>query len=356
MVIVDFSHLSMRNLYVAISQAKPRKENGVFVTDDFIQFYYHLMLQSLRHISSKFDDYGEIILALDSKNNWRKDFYPDYKGHRKKGRDDSDVDFETFFKKVEEFGNILDENFPYTILQVEKAEADDIIGILSEKFGAIENIMVVSSDKDFKQILEFGANLYDPIKKEHIRMSKEELKEWKLIHILCGDDGDNIPHIKRMTQFTDNFKAYLKKNEIYLDDVEKFNELSISKKLYSEYDVYKVNKKGEVQDELDIFKATPFGPAGAKKFIVDLKENLRENKLYADHFKRNMKLVLFSQVPNEIREKILEAFQNKEHKYNPDGIMKFLSAEHLTTQLMNITDFYVDSKKHEEGAGMREWV
>jgi hypothetical protein len=66
--------------------------------------------------------------------------------------------------------------------------------------------------------------------------------------------------------------------------------------------------------------------------------------------------MLFSQVPNEIREKILEAFQNKEHKYNPDGIMKFLSAEHLTTQLMNITDFYVDSKKHEEGAGMREWV
>lgn len=346
----------MRNLYVAISQAKPRKVGGVFVTDDFISMYYHLMLQSLRHISSKFDDYGEIILALDSKNNWRRDFYPDYKGHRKKGRDQSDVDFDTFYEKVIEFGNILDEFFPYTIIQVPKAEADDIIGVIAEKFGPVENIVVVSSDKDFKQILEYGAELYDPIKKEYVRMSKDELKEWKLIHILCGDEGDNVPHIKRMTQFTDTFKAYLKQNEIYEDDVEKFNKLSISKKLYNEFDVYKVNKKGEVLDELDIFKATPFGPAGAKKFIVDLKDNLKANKLYAEHFKRNMKLVLFSQIPEDIRENILEAFQNKEFKYNPDGIMKFLMSENLSTQMMNITDFYVDSKKTEQGAGMREWV
>lgn len=361
MVIVDFSHLSMRNLYVALSQARPTKEDGQYVTGEYINFYYHLMLQSLRYISTKFHEYGDIVLALDTKTNWRKEVYPDYKGHRKKDRDESDVNFPEFFKYVAEFTDILHTNFPYKVIQVDRAEADDIVGVLARKYAMYEKTVAVSSDKDFKQILEYGAELHDPIKKANIRMTPEELKEWKLIHILVGDAGDNIPHIKRGTQFTDTFLAYLKQNEIYINDPEKFNELSISEKLYSEFDTYKTNKKGEVLDELDIFKATPFGEAGAKKFIDDLVFNLKQNKIYQQNFARNKELVLFNHIPEDVAEAIEREYAELPFLYEPTGIMQFLTKHSLTSHLMNITEFYVEGNKSKNrngngGPAMAEWV
>jgi len=357
MVLVDTSHLSMRNLYIAISQARPRKVDGQYVTQGYIAMYYHLMLQSLRHITTKFGDYGDIVLALDNKNNWRKEFFSGYKSHRKKDRDKSEVNFEEFFEKNEEFISVIDNCFPYKVIRVERAEADDIIGVLAEKYSGVSEVIVVSSDKDFKQVLEYGAELYDPIKKQFIKMSPEELKEWKMVHILCGDESDGIPHIKRGTQFTDKFISYLKGKEIHITDPQEFNELSISKKLYDEFGIYKVNKKGEVQDEKDIFKATPFGEVTAKKFLVNLKENLKENKLYLQNFHRNMKLVLFSEIPEDIREDIIKTYNEIEFKYDPNCIMEFLTKHSLQQQMMNITDFYVEAKKMENrNSGLEEWV
>ncbi len=349
----------MRSLYVAISQSKPSKEGGLYVTSEFIKMYKHIILQSLRHLSDKFGKYGDMVLALDSKNNWRKDYYPEYKSNRKKDRDSSDVNFEEFFSEVSKFTDTLDKSFPYKVIEVHRAEADDIIGVLAQKF-SLEKTVVVSSDKDFKQVLEYGVELYDPIKKEFVKMSPEELKEWKLIHVLLGDEGDNVPHIKRGTEFTDNFKAYLKKNEIYLTEPEKFNKLSISRKLYSEYDTYKTNKKGEVLDELDIFKATPFGEAGAKKFIADLKSKLTENRIYVENFERNKNLVLFKHIPEDIRTSIETGFEEISFQYDPNDIMEFLVKNSLTQHIVNITDFYIDGRKmkerHDKKESLSEWV
>lgn len=356
MVVVDFSHLSMRNLYVAISQARPSKVDGQYVTSEFMTFYKHLMFQSLRHISDKFHSYGEIVLALDTTSNWRKEIYPQYKGHRKKDRDESDVDFSSFFEEVEKFIDVLREYFPYKVIRVERAEADDIVGVLCKKYAPYEKIIAVSSDKDFKQIIEYGAELYDPIKRQKIKMTVEELKEWKLIHILIGDDSDNIPHIKRGTQFTDTFLAYLKNNSIFIKDPEEFNELSISDDLYGKFDIYKKNKKGEVLTELDIFKATPFGEAGAKKFITDIRENLKENKIFIQNFKRNKALVLFDSIPEDVSESILTTYQELEFLYDPNMILKYLTENSLTTHLMNITDFYIDAQKAQKAQGLSEWV
>ena len=316
------------------------------------------MLQSLRHISDKFEQYGDIVLALDTKSNWRKEVYPQYKGHRKKDRDESDVDFPEFFKYVSEFTDILHTTFPYKVLEVERAEGDDIIGVLAKKYSVYEKTIAISSDKDFKQILEYGAELYDPIKKEYVRMTPSELKEWKLIHILVGDEGDGVPHIKRGTQFTDTFLTYLKNNEIYIKDPEKFNELSISEKLYSEFDTYKVNKKGEVLNELDIFKATPFGEVGAKKFMGNLAHNLKQNKIFVENFKRNKELVLFDSIPDDIVLAIETQYKELPFLYDPNGIMKFLVSHSLTSHIMNITDFYVDGNKSKErnlGPVNEEW-
>jgi len=370
MILVDYSHLQMRNLYIAIANARPKKKDGVLVTDEFIKMFYHQMLASMRLISRTFKDYGEVVICVDARSYWRKDIYPQYKGHRKKDREESDINFDEFYSYATEFLNVLRTEFPYTVVEVEKAEADDIIGILSEIYGQTEKVICVTSDKDMKQIIKHGAELYDPITKKHVRMTKEELDEWMMIHILVGDDGDNIPNIKRGTQFTDNFLKFLKDEEIHLKDqkladgyvetiVEQFNQLSIGDHLFAKYDVWKETKKdGKFKD---IFKATPFGEVGAKKFLgngkQDLIKNLNANKLYLEHFRRNKELVLFSSIPEWLFEDVREKYKSVERVYSSNGMMSFLMKNSLNEHMMNITDFELSSRRMQPQPDMLdEWA
>lgn len=345
MIVVDYSHVQMRMLYMAISQTKPKKKNGKYVTDEFINFYYHLMLNSLRLLQVKFTQkYGQIVLATDSRSNWRKDFYPDYKGNRKKEREESDVDFEEFFTKAEYLLENLGNGFPYKIVGVEKAEADDIIGALAQSYGTSEKVLVVSSDKDFKQLLEYpGVEIYDPIKLSMIRMSPKELVVWKMEHILVGDIADNVPHIKSGTQFSENFIAYLRQNEIFISDVVEFNKLSISGKLYADFDVYKTNKKGEELMIRDIYKTVGFGPVGAKKFAESLEHNLDQNVIYKENYERNKVLVLFEHMPTDIREKIINEYKAQESHFDMGKIMAFINKHSLTTLFASMSDFMLQS-------------
>ena len=52
-------------------------------TEDDYGFIRHLVLNTYRKYLSKFRrDYGELIICNDSKNVWRKDFFPNYKKNR----------------------------------------------------------------------------------------------------------------------------------------------------------------------------------------------------------------------------------------------------------------------------------
>lgn len=361
MVLIDYSHLQARNMYIAIVNAKPRKVNGKLVTEEFIKMFYHQMLASLRLISRSFKDYGEIVICVDARSYWRKDIYSEYKGHRKKDRDESDIDFDEFHAFAGKFLQVLEDEFPYTVVRADKAEADDIIGILAKHFAKTENTICVSSDKDMKQILEYGAELYDPITKKHVNMTAQQLKEWKIEHILCGDDGDNIPHIKRGTLFTPAFLTHLKNNDIHLKDsdegtiVEQFENLSIADHLYSTFDVWRETKKdGKFKD---IFKPTPFGPEGAKKFNENLAENLKSNKIYSRNFARNKELVLFSSIPSHIEEAILQAYNNVEYHYSSKNMLQFVMSNGLKEHAMAITEFEVAASKYKKSSSLvDEWT
>jgi len=365
MVLIDYSHLQMRNLYIALGNARPKKKNGVFVTEDFIKMFYHQMLMSFNLISREFKDYGEVVVCIDARTYWRKDIYPAFKAHRKKDREESDIDFDEFFKYATEFISLLKTAFPYTVIEVDKSEADDIIGVLAKEYGRTEKVVAVSSDKDMKQILEDGAELYDPIKKKFIRMTPEEYKAWKFEHILCGDEGDNIPHIKRETIFTENYLKYLATEGIHLKDTktqticEQYNELSIAEHLFAKYDVWRETKKdGKFKD---IYKPTPFGPAGAVKFIgngkEDLAESLKSNTLYMKHFNRNKELVLNDYIPDYLRAEIIEEYKTVERTYNSKDMMSFFMKHGLTQHMMNITAFELQAQRmHPTTSSTDEWL
>jgi 5'-3' exonuclease len=154
----------------------------------------HMVLNSLRSYAKQFrSKYGEIVIACDSKQSWRKGIFPFYKAHRKKDRENSGFDWHFIFGTFDKIRAELRENVPYRILEVEGAEADDIIGVLAARNAPHQEILILSSDKDFMQLQKYpGVVQYSPILKRFIKADNplEYVKE----HIIRGDRGDGIPN------------------------------------------------------------------------------------------------------------------------------------------------------------------
>jgi hypothetical protein len=159
----------------------------------------YMVLNSIRLLRSKFkESYGEMIICCDSNDVWRKDIFPHYKANRKKMRETSTVDWTSLFDVLGTIRDELGEHMPYKILQIPRAEADDVIASLCHEYGKTmrnvgENIMIVSGDKDFAQLQKY-ANVYQyaPVQKKNIIVDNPErfLRE----HIMLGDRGDGVPN------------------------------------------------------------------------------------------------------------------------------------------------------------------
>lgn len=160
----------------------------------------HMVLNTTRLLNKKFTkEYGEFIICCDDKNYWRKDIFPYYKAHRKKNRDESSLDWNMIFTTLNEMREDFKTTFPYRVLHIPHAEADDVIAAMCHRFGvylnsaATQKILIVSSDKDFMQLQKYSnVNQYSSIQKKMIRHNDPHiyLKE----HIMKGDRGDGIPN------------------------------------------------------------------------------------------------------------------------------------------------------------------
>ena len=185
MVLVDMNQVTLSSLMVQIGQSKDLQVNPDLVR--------HMVLNSIRTYRIKFvEDYGELVLCYDSKHYWRKDVFPQYKSHRKKMRESSDFDWNTIFNTLNALKEELRENFPYKMLEVYGAEADDIIATICES--QKENIMIVSGDKDFIQLKKYkNVKQWNPVQKKMLKDKNPDLylKE----HIIKGDRSDGIPNV-----------------------------------------------------------------------------------------------------------------------------------------------------------------
>lgn len=152
------------------------------------------------HVKNFRSEYGEVVLCCDNRKYWRKEFFPFYKANRKKNRDKSELDWHMIFDILAKLKAELKESFPYKVIDVEGAEADDIIGTLVPYRIKEEDILILSSDGDFLQLQmytnEFTGHKvkqYNPSQKKYVISDKpmDELKE----KIIRGDKGDGIPNI-----------------------------------------------------------------------------------------------------------------------------------------------------------------
>ena len=149
------------------------------------------VLNTLRIYRTKFvSEFGELILCCDDRKTWRKDIFPNYKASRKKTRAATSIDWEKLYECLNQLKEEFTEWFPYKLIQVEKAEADDVIAILVELIN--ERSLILSSDKDFVQLHKFNVRQYSPIQKKFV----EGDPKWSLHEkIIKGDVGDGVPNI-----------------------------------------------------------------------------------------------------------------------------------------------------------------
>lgn len=186
MVLVDLNQVLLAGLMAQIANQKGKLD------EDLIR---HMILNIIRNHSKNFKEYGEIVLCCDNRKYWRKEFFPFYKAGRKKTREKSDLDWHLIFDMLSKFKVELKENFPYKVIDVEGAEADDIIGTLVPRHAPHEKILILSSDGDFLQLQMYGENVkqYNPSQKKYVK-SVDPLLELKE-KIIRGDKGDGIPNI-----------------------------------------------------------------------------------------------------------------------------------------------------------------
>ena len=184
MILMDFSGIAVATIAVN----KVNDENML----------RHMMLNSVRMYNKKFrDQYGQMIICCDGANNWRRGYFPQYKANRRKSRDDSGFDWTEAFRIMHKVKDEIKENFPYKVIHLEGCEADDIIGTMVEhtqEFGQYEEVMIVSSDKDFLQLQKYdNVRQWSHILKKEIKDPHPKLN--LIDKILSGDTGDGVPNV-----------------------------------------------------------------------------------------------------------------------------------------------------------------
>jgi hypothetical protein len=276
MIIIDFQQIMIANLSVQLGN-----HQNALLNEGMLR---GMVLNSIRAIRQKFPNHGEVVIACDSRRSWRKDVFPYYKANRAVNRAKSELDWNLIFESFSTITAELKAFFPYRVVQVEGAEADDVIGTLVQEFGTdmimgfdIEPIIIVSGDKDFKQLQEFSnVTQWDHVKKRMLQCNnpKEFLKE----HIIRGDAGDGVP----------NFLS---------DD----DTLVVSKK----------RQKQIRETKFDGYmKEYPSNPAS---------ETLLRN------WKRNEQLVDLRFIPDDIRKQILEQYELEAGKDRSKLVNYFIS-------------------------------
>lgn len=174
-----------------------------------------------------------VIVVFDGQGSStnKRYIYPEYKANRGINRV---TNWESFESQQEESEAITSQlirlifylkALPVDLISVDKIEADDVIGYIT---GQLDGEMtIVSSDKDYLQLVSDKITVYSPTKKKFYDQELV-LKEYNVTpqnfltqKILLGDDGDNVPGVKGLGSKTmiKLFPELSSNSIITLDDI-----------------------------------------------------------------------------------------------------------------------------------------
>ena len=281
MILIDLSQIMMASTMMSMEKGQ---------TEADLDFVRHSVLNSLRMYRSKYtDEYGELVICCDDRKSWRREYFPHYKALRKSGRDSSPLNWSQIFECFDTIKSELKTTFPYKFIQIEGAEADDIIGVVSRNISGGEKVMIISSDKDFIQLHNKNVQQWSPVTKKIV--NGEEPNTYLFEHILRGDKSDGIPNV------------------LSADDsiVNGIRQKPITRKYIDNFVIHNAHLNNRTDTEIR-------------------------------NFHRNEKLIDLKQTPKELADKIW-----REYLQEPEGqrrdLLNFFIEKKLTNLIETIGDF-----------------
>lgn len=197
MILIDFNQTLISSLMSQIG-SNPNSN----ISEDLIR---HMVLCTILSYKKKFSgEYGKLVFCADGRHYWRKSAFQYYKANRKKYRDSSKFDWNLIFSTLNKIRDEVRDIFPYMVIHVDAAEADDIIGTLARYSQENEltgdglvkvpqKVLIISGDKDFLQLQKYeNVVQYSPLVKRFLKT--DDPKKFLTEHILKGDSGDGVPN------------------------------------------------------------------------------------------------------------------------------------------------------------------
>ena len=293
MIVVDFNQTAISNLMMELGN---RKDITVQVP-----LLRHMILNSIRSYKQKFGkEFGEIVIACDNQTYWRREYFQYYKAGRKKAREESGFDWKTIFEALNLIRSEIELFFPYKVINVPGAEADDIIAVLAEwsqtndtssiLFDEPKPFLVLSGDHDFIQLQKYSnIKQFSPIQKKYVKPDISPEK-YSFEHIIRGDKGDGVPNV------------------LSADD-------SI---------VTGTRQKSIRQDKIDTWY---------KDF-----DTMPQDAEFKRNYERNKILVSFDSIPTHIKESIINTFEEKPMK-DKSKLLDFFVEHKMKNMLEVIEEF-----------------
>lgn len=262
----------------------------------------HTVLNTILSYKKQFGSkYGQVVIAVDGMRNWRRGYFSYYKGARKANREESNTDWSAIFKLGSSIVDELIQVFPYKVVRVDEAEADDVIAVLCKYTqdhellaqGLEENpqkFLAISSDGDFKQLFKYpNYAQYSPIQRKAVKRPEPD---FLLEKIIKGDSGDGVPSVLCADDF------FMKKD------------------LYG--------------------RATPI----TKKVLDKFKDGANLTELERTRFERNSTLIDFDHIPDTIQSKIIDNYQNQTPRRDKNLVFEYCATHRLRQLAENLQDFF----------------
>ena len=184
MILIDYSQVALAAILTFQRELKGTES-------EIKNLIRHVTLSTIKSYKKKYGkEYGNVVICCDGRKYWRRDFFEYYKGMRKANRDKSDLDWTLIFDTLSEMREDIAKHFPYKVMHIERAEADDIIAVLTKyaqdneliQEGLVEEpqkILILSSDKDFKQLqLHPTVKQWSPMQKKYVTATKKEINDY----------------------------------------------------------------------------------------------------------------------------------------------------------------------------------
>ena len=291
-ILIDFSQIYYSAIYQQVDYKGNLKYPDEWNSDDTLTLglLRHVVLTSILAYKRKFSHrYGEMIFCWDADYPWRKQLFKHYKYRRQFRKRDDCLDWGMIDRFKKDFKKELQQDLGYSVMSVPDAEADDIIGVLCKHLQ--EDVLILSSDKDFMQLQKYPRVVqYSPNKKDYLECDKP--RRFLFDHIIRGDGGDDIPNI--------------------FSSINSFYNKTRCKPCFTK----------KIEKWLDVGNPTK---------IVEWDEATQKR------FKQNRKLIDLDCIPSKLEEEILECYLNRQN--DSPNRFEYLVKNGLSDLLDSINEF-----------------